>query len=374
MKNKKIYFNNNLKQNISNHTRIITLFILAIFIIGLVISKSVKAFFPPIMTRSNILNEIKNSEYVAYKGIDCVDDVDSLANPEVENILFSKGLDKDNWNKATRWSKDIIVRKYLDDSSMDDANERLAEFVAATSPTNCKVLNITPDNNGIYPVSKEIQESKESAIQVFDMYIPTNTSVSIEDLTEVMLSSKANIKLVEVKTKDRGTEDPKTSSYWEDVRYIVYNDTPSDRYETDYIVKLKISQFGVAHVKNMLVDYISRVEGVNENFADTVYVSGGSTVNDTSLFTKIKFSLNTLNGLIYGFISSLRDISVSILLGLFSIIAIVIAVCIFFPPAALGIVFALQLLVYAFYLICYVISIICKIFSWIFRKLSPTLA
>ncbi len=370
MKQIEFKINTQLKKKISNGARIVTICTLFIVIIGLVLTKSMSIFFPKIKTTSDILDEINSSEYIAFGTIDCKDTVDTFVHPEIEVGLLEKGLDAEKWNKANRWIKDIIARKYADDSSMDKANEHLSELVDASSPTQCKVLDITPDKDGKYPISDEIKESKVPAIQVFDIYIPTNTSVAVEDLTEVMLESKADIKLVEVKTKARGTDDPSFSSCYEDVRYIVYNDTPANRYEEDYIVKLKLDQFGVAHVVKALVTYISRIDGIGHDSADMIYISGGSTVGDTSIFSKLNFSMLELKGYIQGWIASAKTLSVTLLIGLVSIIIVIICVCIFFPPAIIVVGVAGGIIALAFNILCFAVTLVAQLLRLLFRKPS----
>ncbi len=361
-----------LGQQLSYKIKIATAVVLIILLVVMAISKVIGLFFPKIKTNADILNDITSSEYVAFGALDCKDHVVTLANPDAESILINKGIDKNNWDNANRWIKDVIAKKYLDASSMDKANEMLSKFVEASLPTTCIALKTTSDGNGNYPVSKEIIESNVPAIQVFDMYIPINTSVALEDLTEVMLESKANIKLVEVKTKERGTEDPSYSSIYENIRYIVYTDTPEELYEEDYIIKLRIDQFGLAKNSDALVTYISRVDSVNEDFANLIYLTGGSSIEKASIFTKLKFALPCFIKYILGWLSSVRLLSKALLLFLVGMIMLIGFTCFFFPPATIVIVLAYQLLIVLFYIICTVISLICELLRKIFRKPSLT--
>ncbi len=365
---KELEINIKLKQQISYKIRITTGIILILLAVGTIISKGIGYFSPTVKKHTDIQNDINSSKYVAFGAINCEDDMDSLVNPDTESILLSKGIDQNNWNRANRWIKDLIVRTYLDDSSMENANERLSMLVEASTPTTCKILNIIPDENGVYPASKEIREADIAAIQVCDIYIPTNTSVALEDLTEVILQSKANVKLVEVKTKERGTEDPSYSSCWEDVRYIVYKDTPENRYEEDYIVKLRVDQFGLTNVYKALVTYISKVDSVNEDAADMVYLSGGATARKASIITKAKMSLSCFEGYIQGWISSATMLSTALLILLVCFAVIILLVIAVFPPALIVVYFAFEIVMIGFYLLCAIVSFTVKLFCKLFQK------
>ncbi|WP_022755193.1 hypothetical protein [Butyrivibrio fibrisolvens] len=347
--------------------KILIVLILFLILILWSVPKVINATFPKVMNSEDIAEDLAEQKYEGFTSVDLWDHLEINTMKETLSDLLSSGLDKDLWDKNGIWAQCRVLWSY-DFGSIKDvssANETLQLFYDKLGSSDISSLDVTATTvNGskIYPASDKIKNAVSPAIQLFDIYIPVDSTLTEEDLAAIVHESKEDIKLVEVKWKKKGAEDPENpDGLFSNLRYIVYSDTEPENYESDYLMQLYVDTHDIKDL-SLMTNFVVSVYSVSEDVKDNFYVNGGKHVEEVSLLNKVKYSYGVCMGYIHLIIGSLK------IIGQWAA-ADLIVIIIFFPTVFLILyIIVTRIVIPILRYIIYILDSVLSFFAGLFGK------
>ncbi len=338
----------------------------AIIVIILLIIGTVRIFgffYPDVKTLKSMEKDIKKSKNEAVKALDSRDELSFNEEKDLVDDLIGQGLDTELFFSVPEWVRHRVIFEYQSNhiGSVEGFNKQLENYASRSGimDYSCQDIDpvITGDGRKLYGPSEKIINSEVPAIQFFDVYFPVDSSMSIDDAIIMVENSKENIKVVEVKTVKKGKEVSDVDGIFEPYRYVVYEDTPEEQYETNYLLKISIDTYDIPNSGiGWMQNYIKSVVAVSDEITDNVYLTGGVKINDAGMIKKIKYSTAAFRANAIVITENLKIISGMLLVDIFAIGIFIGLLAIFAFPVYLVVIILLGI-------VLKIISIIIKLIT-----------